>query len=316
MDDGTVVIHDFGRSKIRDYLQKHSSYRVSFPKNWNARVFRVEHIHKLVDETEYNLMYGQFFYIARYFHTEKYNIPNLKAWLDTSSYDPEHPENNLIKDRNQQLIKEDGRINLYEVKDVLDYDEAKSAEKTVAWSEAKPYYLEPKYETRYHQLARIFDILAVLKPLHDYTSNGAKSTEASRAARELLMAIHTTPPTASAQLVRQILVTRRLMKDTTMAEDIAQADEYWKTANKARNGNKSKAELAGDTAAPPSTPQPTTGGGEGWDAGDGGPPLLEPKSDPKKKMTTEQLEKEAAESANSGMKSGHRSFKRRLPRLV
>jgi hypothetical protein len=334
MEDGTVVIHDFGRSKIRDYLQKHTSYRVSYPKNWNVRVFRVEHIHKLVDETEYNLKYGQFFYIARYFDKEKHSIPNLKAWLDTSSYDPEHPENNLLIDRNPQLIKEDGRINLYEVKDVLDYDEAKKAEKTVSWSEAKTYYLEPKYETRYHQLARIFDILAVLKPLHDYTSNGAQFTEASRAAKELLMSIHTTPPTASAQLVRQILVTRKLIKDTTMAENIVQADEYWKTANKPRNGSKSKAdeywktankprngskskaELAIETAAPPSTPQPITGGAEGWDAGDGGPPLLEPKSDPKKKMTTEQLEKEAAESANSDMKSGRRSFKKKLPRLL
>jgi hypothetical protein len=317
MDDGTVVIHDFGRSKIRDYLQKHTSYRVSYPKNWNVRVFRVEHVHKLVDETEYNLKYGQFFYIARYFDKEKHSIPNLKAWLDTSSYDPEHPENNLIIDRNQQLIKEDGRINLYEVKDVLDYDEAKKAEKTVAWSEAQTYYLEPKYETRYHQLARIFDILAVLKPLHDYTSNGAQFTEASRAAKELLMSIHTTPPTASAQLVRQILVTRKLIKDTTMAENIVQADEYWKTANKPRNGGKSKAELAIDTAAPPSTPQPITGGAEGWDTDDGGPPLLEPKSDPKKRMTTEQLEKEAAESVPKvDMKSGRRTLKGTLPQLV
>ena len=96
----------------------------------------------------------------------------------------------------------------------------------------------------------------------------------------------------------------------------SKADEYWKTANKPRNGSKSKAELAIETAAPPSTPQPITGGAEGWDAGDGGPPLLEPKSDPKKKMTTEQLEKEAAESANSDMKSGRRSFKKKLPRLL
>ena len=333
MDDGTVVIHDFGRSKIRDFLQKHTDYSVSYPKNYNDRIFRADSIHDIADDSEYSMKYGQFFYIARYFVKEKGAIESkgFKSWLDTSSYDPAHPEKNLIKDRNPRVIPEDGRVNLYEVKEDLEYDEVTKIETIVRWSaEHGPYYMEPKYETRYHQIARIFDILSVLKPLHDYM--GTQFTEASRVARDLLMAIHSTPPTASAERVREILVTHKLVDTSTIEADNVEADAYWKSVNPARNG---KMKDPAPTEPQPTMPEQVAGAVvDEWDSEYGGPKTLEAESALKRRMTDEQLKKEAAEpvpdfkghpemadivaaTKKEPVKvAGRRSFKKKLPRLM
>ena len=344
MDDGTTVIHDFGRSKIRDYLQKHTNYKVSFPQRYNERVLR-NNMLDFAANHDFHIGYGQFFYLARYFQKEFEKIADFGEWLDTSSYDPTKPENNRLKDRNSRMIAKETntRINLYKIDNKLDYDEATKTERTVQFgsSAVDLYYLEPMYETRYHQLARIFDILSVLKPLHDCTANGAQLTQASRAAKELLTAIHVTPPTCSAEQVRAILLKYSLIVESTMEEDIAKADAYWKTTNDARNGGKSQEQRAAETITKVPPPSPAGGAAVEWDygEGDGGSPL-EPKSDPKKKLTSEYLKKEAAEpipdltrpemadiaeatkpeelDVKEGLNlgSGRRSFKRRLPRLV
>lgn len=345
MDDGTTVIHDFGRSKIRDYLQKHTNYKVSFPQRYNERVLRTNMLDFAANH-DFHIRYGQFFYLARYFQKEFEKIADFDKWLDTSSYDPTKPENNRLKDRNSRMIAKETntRINLYKIDNKLDYDEATKTERTVQFgsSAVDLYYLEPMYETRYHHLARIFDILSVLKPLHDCTANGAQFTQASRAAKELLTAIHVTPPTCSAEQVRAILLKYSLIVESTMEEDIAKADAYWKTTNDARNGGKSQEQRAAETITKVPPPSPAGGAVAEWDTDDGGPLLPELKSDEsRRKKVVEYLKREAAEPVPDfkgrpemadiakatkpeeldvkdgiNLGSGRRSFKKRLPRLV
>jgi len=289
--NGTAVLHDFGRSKLRDYLQAFTDRRVSKSTYLNKQIFR-NNITSITEDTDYTLKFGQYFYLARYFYIEYDKIleafdGDFDEWLNVSSYNSD--EEQKIKDRNPQLIKEVPlRVNLYKDTENVDFSD-QNIELTTKWTGEGNYFMEPMYETRYHQLARIFDILSILKPLHDYTSAGKETSPASQAALDLITAVHKTPPEASSEYVRKTLVHYGLINEDTAEQDNAKAIEYFKTIDDPRRKK---------GGGEPDQYIKTTGVvTKQWNTKDGGPELPAKSYEPKP----------------SG---GRRSFKKRLPRLV
>jgi hypothetical protein len=238
------------------------------------------------------LKFGQYFYLARYFYTEYDKIleafdGDFDEWLNVSSYNSD--EEQKIRDRDPQLIKEVPlRVNLYKDTENVDFSD-QNVELTTKWTGEGNYFMEPMYETRYHQLARIFDILSILKPLHDYTSAGKETSPASQAALDLITAVHKTPPEASSEYVRKTLVHYGLINEDTAEQDNAKAIEYFKTIDDPRRKK---------GGGEPDQYIKTTGVvTKQWNTKDGGPELPAKSYEPKP----------------SG---GRRSFKKRLPRLV
>lgn len=293
--NGTAVLHDFGRSKLRDYVQVFADPSVTKPTYLNKQIFR-NNITSITEDTDYTLLFGQYFYLARYFYTEYDKIieafdGDFDEWLNVSSYNPDEQFQSKIKDRNPQLIKQAPlRVNLYSMEDPnVDFSD-KNVEVTTRWTGEGRYFMEPMYETRYHQLARIFDILSVLKPLHDYTSAGKDTSPASKAALDLITALHKTPPEASPEYVRKTLLEYGLIDQNTVEDDNKKAVEYFKTIDDPRRKK---------GGGEPDPHIKTTGSVTNqWNTADGGPELPAKSYEPKP------------------TKAGRRSFKKKLPRLV
>ena len=192
MRDGTTVIHDFGRAKVRDYLQPNTDFALVYPQHSNKRTFR-SGLKKLFTEIEEDpdeiLSFGQFFFLARYLRYEQNAIDEIgiEAWLDVSSYIP-NDESSRIEDRNPRYVQLESNppINLYDREtQTINYDPATKSETTVEKRDSETlYYMQPMYETRYHQIARVFDILSVLRAFAD----GKDAAE--MAAKKILHMIH------------------------------------------------------------------------------------------------------------------------------
>jgi hypothetical protein len=318
MRDGTAVLHDFGEARIRDYLQRDSFYVVTHPSSVNQLIFRNAltslYLEGQIDGFSGLQVFQQYYFIARYFKTEYPNInEKIDDWLKTSSYikypegadETKKTEVDTLNEQNK--IKADGHIkdgtprnprrpvslmarpglapiNVYVKKDELDYDSGSMCEKTTNPTDTTAeYYLEPIYETRYHQLARIFDILSVL----NIFGPGFGKTAATKAVRELLQLIHGNHekfkdygmiPAASAVEVERVVnecitaacaeageVPPIMSKD----EEVKEGEAYWK-AKETDLPREKLWTVAAPTdvaaAVPAAVPAPTTGGADTWDS--------------------------------------------------
>lgn len=318
MRDGTAVLHDFGEARIRDYLQRDSFYAVTHPSSVNQLIFRNALTTLYLDGINNGFgsleVFQQYYFIVRYFKIEHPNIEkkNIEEWLKTSSYikypegadETKKKEIDALNDHNK--IKTDGfigkdgtprnprrpmrltarpglaPINVYVKKDELDYDSDNMCETTTTPTEqTAEYYLEPIYETRYHQLARVFDILSVL----NIFGPGFGKTAATKAARELLQLIHGNHekfkdygmiPAASAVEVERVVnacITAACAEAgeslpiMSKDEEVKEGEAYWKA--KETDLPREKAWTAASPApapAPAAVPAPTTGGADTWDS--------------------------------------------------
>jgi len=330
MRDGTAVLHDFGEARIRDYLQRDSFYAVTHPSSVNQLIFRNALTSLYLVEGQPDGFSGlqifqQYYFIARYFKKEYLNInEKIDDWLKTSSY-IKYPEGadetkkaEIDKLNEQNKIKTDGYIkdgkprnprrpvsltarpglapiNVYVKKDELDYDSDNMCETTTTPTEqTAEYYLEPIYETRYHQLARVFDILSVLNIFGpDYGK-----TAATKAASELLRLIHGNHkdfkqygmiPAASAVEVERVVnecitaacaEARESPPIMSKNEEVKEGEAYWKAkeGDLPREKTWAVAAPAAVPAAVPAAPGPTTGGADTWDSDVPAPDNLQAKT--------------------------------------
>ena len=317
MRDGTAVLHDFGEARIRDYLQRDSFYAVTHPSSVNQLIFRNALTNLYLDGIKHGFgtleVFQQYYFIVRYFKIEHPNIDDkIEDWLKTSSYIkyPEGADETKKKEidalNEQNKIKTDGYIkdgaprnprrpmrltaraglapiNVYVKKDELDYDSGNMCEKTTNPTEqTAEYYLEPIYETRYHQLARVFDILSLLNMF----GPDFGKTAATKAARELLQLIHGNHekfkeygmiPCASAVEVERVVnecitaacaeageVPPIMSKD----EEVKEGEAYWKAkeTDLPREKTWGAAPAPAPPAVPAAVPAALTGGADTWDS--------------------------------------------------
>jgi hypothetical protein len=312
MRDGTAVLHDFGEARIRDYLQRDSFYAVTHPSSVNQLIFRNALTTLYLDGINNGFgsleVFQQYYFIVRYFKIEHPNSNDkIEEWLKTSSY-IKYPEGAEVDKLNEQnKIKTDGYIgkdgtprnprrpvkltaraglapiNVYVKKDELDYDSGSKCETTTNPTDTiAEYYLEPIYETRYHQLARVFDILSVL----NIFGPGFGKTAATKAARELLQLIHGNHekfkeygmiPAASAIEVERVVnecITAACAEAgesppiMSKDEEVKEGEAYWKAkeTDLPREKTWTVAAPAAVPAAVPAAPAPTTGGADTWDS--------------------------------------------------
>lgn len=205
MRDGTTVIHDFGRAKIRDYLQDYTDHRLSMAWEYNDRVFRNSLTSLYDTSSKDKLRYDQYFFLMEYFLKEKgKSITDFSKWLNVSSYvegNNESNNKNLIKVRRWRVVEPSSKtMGVYS--DTLNYDPVTKTEiSTNSKRNTKFYRVDPMYETRYHHIARIFDLLSVLKGFQ----LGFGSYDAEDTAKKLIQMIHAEIPCANSQDVDKVI---------------------------------------------------------------------------------------------------------------
>jgi hypothetical protein len=190
MLDGTPVIHDVGRMKIRDAMDTFAPFEIGYPIKLNKRVLR-NALKGIFWWPNYNIEYRQYYYIARLFKDlrkswgEKFMPPTedkkwehtdeliddpegkkklessvkFEDWLNTES---EVPIDDLKRDKCSVRWVRHIQQNGAALMDLYDKD-GRVITDTSAITDF--VYLKPKFETRYHQIARVFDILSVLSAL-------------------------------------------------------------------------------------------------------------------------------------------------------
>jgi len=129
MFDGTPVIHDVGRMKIRD--------AADMPGAPQSRILRND-LYSRFDNPNYYMGFSQHFYIARMFKTIR----------------------KLYGERFDPPTKEDGWVQEYKEPSI------ESAKRFNTWLDS-PATGGDGIETNYIQIARVYDILSVLKGLSD-----------------------------------------------------------------------------------------------------------------------------------------------------
>ena len=283
MQDGTPVIHDVGRMKIRDVLTDFAPWELDRPGASNKRILR-NVLMPIFEWPNYNMDYGQYFYIARLFkdlrkgvhnkhpaiqfakevfptpvgpkweHNDmpmnEANRPLFEAWLDVSS----GPTGDALPKRQRHIswIKTQPGLRVYD------------ASGNVVDPKAAPeefYYLDPPTETRYHQIARVFDILSVLKALSwKMRDDSVAYYYARKTAVKIIGLLASSPPTATKLKVGdairgylELTGTRNKYGGNTDKDEEAWAKTYMEEVNDARSGKKesamSPAEQAAEAAA-------------------------------------------------------------------
>jgi hypothetical protein len=210
MRDGTTVIHDFGRAVIRDYFQANTDYRVSYPDKSNCRVYRNQLIDlflQLSVNPSYSDGFGQFEYISKYLAEKAKTIEagqKFENWLNVSCYDKDNQLSGKFEDRDSRWLSATDvkGVPFYRYEESLKLD-LTGIERIVTNDPggSKLYYMKPVYETRYHQLARIHDILAALAGFND----GPGEVAAGEAAKELLDMIDAPIPRATREKVEEVI---------------------------------------------------------------------------------------------------------------
>ena len=395
MIDGTPVIHDYGRMKFRDYdLIKLKASTPSFPWHGNTNILR-NVIPLIVERPEYYETFRQFYYVTQLITalSTKKDITerktDIKDRLNDSCYNPDEAgaaaaaesykikgrraglERKLLKDMvyiatgmasrgslyktDPEQDRKDGRMR--EIPLTVAEVNAELAGKDDAGKEAylKSLWKDPVYETRYHHLARIWDLLAVLKAVgtHAEKAHAARPPTAppdadygnvavlSRGtARKLMQLVKADPfPFAIRDQVKKIVnkfcvgaiaLLKGDPKNFTPMSEVEQdaaAKTYWETTNEARTG-------PAPVAAP--APAATSGGDDSDDeltklGAEPDKQLVEPEkpspdreADPEKEILRGEAETEAAvaaafpppvAAAPPPPRGGKLTRRRRLPRL-
>jgi len=269
MTDGTAVIHDVGRMKLRDFETPEAPWELVRPSKRNKRILR-NVLRDIFEYPNYYMDYRQYFYIARTFMNlrkdglygfvkEDYPkpeppnyeqlpvdmnpIPIRKADETEAEYDKRsieaHRTNVANFEKNKarfetwldevnQTAKTDAKVENSSTLAALSigivakreelanvYDPSgnrlvffPSANPTFYANEANKnaggpaysgdVYLDNPFETRYYQIARIFDILSVLAALSDTKGTGRTAFYYARKTAVSLVKRLTTEPTPTA----------------------------------------------------------------------------------------------------------------------
>jgi GNAT superfamily N-acetyltransferase len=251
MFDGKPVIHDVGRMKIRDPMQTGAPFEVSRPLFGNKRILRNELMY-IFRFPNYHIGYSQYFYIARMFKrirkaygetfpppkiiTNKLgmNVPiyvmnteppqssvdRFEAWLDAAA-GPNTPIESRRKLARSWLL---GHW------DFPIYTESGSVVTNEQLRDPKTeplLYIDPVFETNYHQIARVFDILSVLKGI----SNAAKADSSFYYARKAAVEItsYLSAGYATKQEVEKIVrkfITKSGTENQCGGKTVAEENEY------------------------------------------------------------------------------------------
>jgi hypothetical protein len=277
MQDGTPVIHDVGRMKIRDVLADFAPWEVCRPGSWNKRILRTV-LMPIFEWPNYNMDYGQYFYIAMFFKDlrKKGEAPFVKEVFPTPTKEGEWVHNDMpMNEANRAafekwldessgptgdaLPKRQRHINWIKTQPGLRVYDASG---NVVDPKAAPgpfLFLDPPTETRYHQIARVFDILSVLKALAWNMRDGSVAFYyARKTAVKIINLLSTSPPTATKENINKTI--RAYLELTGTRNDYdgntPEDEEYWATkyldeVNDARSGPKGSA-----VAAPAPAPAP------------------------------------------------------------
>ena len=320
MPDGTPVMHDYGRMKFRDYdLKEINASRATFPCNDNMNVLR-NVLPLVADNPPYFKGFHQFYYATDL-------VVNIIGGLNESCFNPAAAaaasDDLKIKNRRKLNRKDAEGIAIARAfaRERLLYAETPVHVPVLGAPTEKPMtvvefdgdlsaaadknaylgtlYKDPVYETRYHHLARIWDLLAVLRAVSfraqkvllaggDPTKYDVVRALASGAANILVGLVRADPPAATRDRVKNIVngccsgiatKLRGSFKIMTDDEQDRLAKLYWDNVNDARTGAKAPA-----AAAPAAAP----GGGKRVTGGD---------------PTAEELEAAAAEAAAAAGKN-------------
>ena len=311
MRDGTPVIHDVGRMKIRDVLAPFAPWEVGRPGTWNKRILR-NVLMPIFEWPNYNMDYGQYFYIARFFkelREGKHNTaPAPAAAADAAAaakpadaikfkvekfetpVGPDWVQNDMSADETQKDMFEkwlnvsSGRdgdkltprpvhanwVNHSSQKGLRVYD--KNGNVVDNKPASGDLFLDPPTETRYHQIARVFDILSVLKALSWDDVKGAVALEPVKTALKIIGLLATPTPTATKANVNKIIrdyidlaKTHTAYGGNTPEDENAWAIKYLAEVNDARSGKKVP-EVAAPVPAPAPAPAPTAAAAAAADA--------------------------------------------------
>ena len=312
MLDGTPVIHDYGRMKFRDYdLIKLNASTPSFPWHGNTNVLR-NVIPLIVERPEYYETFRQFYYVTQLITalSTKKDIKerkdDIKERLNDSCYNPDEAgaaaaaesykikgrraglERTLLKDMVYIATGMASRGSLYELEPKQDRKDGRMREIPLTVSEVntalagkddagkeaylKSLWKDPVYEMRYHHLARIWDLLAVLKAVGTHAEKGVAAAPPGAdydnvavlsrgTARKLMQLVKADPfPFAIRDQVKRIVnkfcVGAIAFTPMSEAEQDAAAKKYWETTNEARTG---------PAPAPAPAPVATSGGDDSDD---------------------------------------------------
>ena len=287
MQDGTPVIHDVGRMKIRDVAASFAPWEVGRPGTWNKRILR-NVLMPIFEWPNYNMDYGQYFYIARFFKNlreglyngprptddppriqfiaEKFPAPTEAGKWERYDISPVNEENKKAFEAwldqssgptGDALPKRTVHINWVKVQTGLRVYDASG---TVVDPTAAPgtfFYLDPPTETRYHQIARVFDILSVLKALAwDMKDKNIAFHYARKTAVKIINLLADSPPKATRETVNKTIRdyikltgTRDNYDGNTPEFENAWAEKYMGVVNDARSGKKYSAMSAAEKAA-------------------------------------------------------------------
>jgi len=302
MRDGTAVIHDVGRMKLRDFDLKEAPWELVRPIKSNKRILRNVLANMFEWPNEF-MDYRQHFYIGRTFMNlrkdgelfgfvkEPYKKPTEEGGWIQEPVNANLPANQLLFQKNlerfevwldefnpgvttaatpkktvwvKRYIAAPGIAHylnkMYDISgNVIPINRMNDIDPTAPPDDV---YFDHPFETRYYQIARIFDILSVLAALSHTGGTGRVAWYyARKAAVKLIKLLNERPyPNATKEnvekVVREFLSytgTIREMKNDAGSETEA-AKIYWSEVNDPRSGKNVPVPVA--DPAPAAAPAP------------------------------------------------------------
>jgi hypothetical protein len=302
MEDGTPVIHDYGRMKFRDYdLIGLNATTPTFPSPGNLNIL-VNLLPEIARESGRYAPYRQFYFAALLMDDLKTDIK--ERLLDASKEKITNRRGLERKSLSYMLYMARTLVTrglLYEGDSQTPMNADAFREKITGLlkkekndEEVRTYlntfYKDPVYETRYYHIARIWDLLAVLKAIGLHAEKAAAAANAAPrvsmdararpappgekydmvavysrgAARQLMALAKETPPNATRAEVKKIiekfcvgaaaLLDKSVFTPKSEAEQDKEAETYWANIEKNNKGR-----LGPKVVEPP--PPPTQSGG-------------------------------------------------------
>lgn len=285
MQNGIPVMHDVGRMKIRDVLADFAPWEVGRPGAWNKRILR-NVLKPIFQWPNYNMDYGQYFYIARFFKDLRKGVHNAGAIkfakeVFPTPVGPKWEHNDMTPTTKEQTEAWEANEKAFEAwldeSSGLGGDKLPQRHRHINWIRVQNglrvydasgnvvnandtketfLYLDPPFETRYHQIARVFDILSVLKALSWRIPDTMAYYYARKTAVKIINLLAATPPTATKRKVGDIIRgyleltgTRNSYGGNTPDAEDAWAKKYMEEVNDARSGKKDSAMSPDEKAA-------------------------------------------------------------------
>ena len=273
MLDGTPVIHDVGRMKLRDVLEEFAPWELGRPAISNKRILR-NVLMPIFEWPSERMDYGQYFYIARFFRDLRKGLHNSKIKFTPETFVPPSAANGWSRNDKEMPDKHPNRTAfdewLDESSEELDANKLPKRERHINWIispsqkgirvynevgkevtnptvASGPFlYLDPPFETRYHQIARVFDILSVLKALsRNMRDDSVAYYYARKTAVKIINLLASSPPAATKENVHRTIrayialtVTRNEYDGNNFGKENEWATAYMASKNAARTGKK------------------------------------------------------------------------------